>query len=208
MCDFVWEPGGRYRGLGRRLATTCCFPWRRNVRIDHPTWIDPRIEIRESPLHGRGAFAVAPIQAGEVVTIWAHTVIEPSDFATSEGGELHQRADGSYVWLPESWMELDGYDPAEDRLNHSCDPNVWMLDEVTLVARRDIAAGEELMGDYALWELDLDWVCPWECRCGSPDCRGSVTGSDWELPSLQRRYRGHFHPVLERRIAAQSERHE
>ncbi len=35
-------------------------------------------------------------------------------------------------------------------LNHSCDSNLWMADEATVVARRDIAAGEELTLDYAL----------------------------------------------------------
>ena len=38
--------------------------------------------------------------------------------------------------------------------NHSCDPNVWMQDEVTLAARRDIAIGEELTIDYAMIEGD------------------------------------------------------
>jgi hypothetical protein len=36
-------------------------------------------------------------------------------------------------------------------MNHSCDANLWMGDEVTVVARCDIAAGEELTQDYALY---------------------------------------------------------
>lgn len=34
------------------------------------SWINPRIEIKSSPLHGKGRFAVAPIKKGEVVVIW------------------------------------------------------------------------------------------------------------------------------------------
>ena len=34
--------------------------------------------------------------------------------------------------------------------NHSRDPNLWMGDEVTILARRDIDIGEELTIDYAL----------------------------------------------------------
>lgn len=171
------------------------------MKTTHPTWIDPRIEIRESPLHGLGAFAVAPIRDGEVVTVWAHTILDGDQAPRVQRGELHRCADGQYVWLPESWGELTGYDPAEDCLNHSCDPNLWMNDEVTLSARRDIAAGEELTGDYALWEFDPEHVCPFECRCGSPHCRHRITGRDWELPELQRRYAGHWHPSIEAHIA-------
>jgi SET domain-containing protein len=40
--------------------------------------------------------------------------------------------------------------------NHSCDPNLWHADVVTITARRDIAAGEELTIDYAThpgWQI-------------------------------------------------------
>jgi hypothetical protein len=100
-----------------------------------------------------------------------------------------------------SWLPQDGYDVAEEYLNHSCDPNVWLDDEVTLSARRTIAPGEELTSDYALWELNEDHVSPWLCRCGSRLCRGRFTGQDWRSPELQRRYAGHFHPTIEARIA-------
>ena len=40
------------------------------------------------------------------------------------------------------------------------------------------------------------------CQCGGPDCRGRITGNDWQLPDLWERYRGHFSPYLQRRIDA------
>ena len=83
-------------------------------------------------------------------------------------------------------------------MNHSCDPNVWMLDQVTLVTRREIEPGGELTADYALWEADEGWVGRWECRCGASRCRGRVTGQDWRSRELQERYRGHFSPFIER----------
>ncbi|HEV2124909.1 MAG TPA: SET domain-containing protein [Chloroflexota bacterium] len=43
-----------------------------------------------------------------------------------------------------------------DFINHSCDPNVWLADENTLVARHAITAGEELTSFCA---LDGRW--PW-----------------------------------------------
>ena len=84
--------------------------------------------------------------------------------------------------------------------NHSCDPNLWLLDAVTLAARRDIARGEELTSDYATLTGFADWLM--SCSCGTPLCRAVVRGTDWHDPELQRRYRGHFSPFLNERIAA------
>ncbi len=87
-------------------------------------------------------------------------------------------------------------------LNHSCDPNLWLVDEVTFGARRDIRPGEEVTADYAYWQAEEDLIAAWTCHCGSPLCRGRVTGRDWRLPELQERYRGHFSPFINARIAA------
>ncbi len=168
--------------------------------IKHPTWLHPRIELRTSPIQGRGAFALGPIRRGEVVTVWAHTILHEEAVAGVMDGELYRRPDGRYVWLPESWASIPGYDPAEEFLNHSCNPNVWMDDEVTLSARSDITEGEELTADYALWEFDPDYVSPFVCRCGFDSCRGRITGRDWQLPELQLRYAGHFHPSIDARV--------
>ena len=84
-------------------------------------------------------------------------------------------------------------------LNHSCDPNAWLNDEIRLVARREIERGEEVMADYALWETDSLWeIAP--CRCGQKLCRGKVRGNDWQLKELQVRYRGHFTRYLNEQI--------
>jgi uncharacterized protein len=98
------------------------------------------------------------------------------------------------------WVPPDDRTAPEAFLNHSCDPNVWMADEVTLVARRAIAPLEELTIDYALFELDRSWTARWLCQCGSALCRGSVTGRDYELAELQARYGRHFHPMVLRRF--------
>jgi hypothetical protein len=164
-------------------------------------WIDQRIEIRESAIAGRGMFALAPIAAGETVIVWGGWECTSEDVAA---GRVAPR---STVYIGEDWFlgaHVGEYDREQtdrgDFINHACDPNVWLADENTLVARRDIAAGEELTMDYALFEGDEDDVKPWECRCGSPLCRHQVTGRDWRLPELQERYRGHFSPFINRRV--------
>lgn len=144
-------------------------------------------------MHGRGTFATAEIAEGEMVTVWEHRILDSAHGAPV--GDLWPRPNETFVWIPPNDRTA-----AEAFLNHSCDPNVWMADEVTLVARRAIALAEELTTDYALFELDRDWTARWRCRCGAALCRGSVTGRDYELPELQARYGKHFHPVVLRRL--------
>jgi uncharacterized protein len=127
------------------------------------------------------------------VTIWPHRLLGADESAPP--GEVWPRADGTRVWVPP-----DDRTAPEAFLNHSCDSNVWMADEVTLVARRAIAPLEELTIDYALFELDRGWTARWLCQCGSALCRGSVTGRDYELAELQARYGKHFHPMVLRRF--------
>ena len=99
------------------------------------------------------------------------------------------------------------FDPVQtpDRggpIDHSCDSNLWLNDEVTIAARRDIAAGDELTLDYALMTSDPTWRLDRRCQCGTAACRHIVTGDDWRLPEAQQRYMGHFAPFLNDRIAS------
>jgi hypothetical protein len=81
-----------------------------------------------------------------------------------------------------------------------------MADEVTLVARRDIAADEEITVDYALFTTQATWSLDQLCRCGSPYCRRTITGSDWKLRDVQERNHHHFSPFINRRIKNMSTR--
>lgn len=78
--------------------------------------------------------------------------------------------------------------------NHSCNPNLWWEDGLTLVARRDINAGEELTNDYATSTALPDFRMA--CRCGSDNCRRVISGEDWKLETLQAAYGDHWTPAL------------
>jgi hypothetical protein len=95
----------------------------------------------------------------------------------------------------------DGYRTLDDYLNHSCDPNIWMADARALKTRRPIAAGEELVADYAFFFEDEDYVMPGRCNCGAACCRHMITGRDWRLSELHRSYGDHFSPFINQRIA-------
>jgi hypothetical protein len=83
-------------------------------------------------------------------------------------------------------------------LNHSCDPDLGWDGATTLVALRDVAAGEELTADYSTAITDREFVL--RCHCPSSRCRQMVTGDDWQIRQLQQRYAGHWHPDVQRRI--------
>jgi SET domain-containing protein len=155
------------------------------------SWVDPRLAVRRSPISGLGLFAQMSIMAGEVVVIWGGRLFSADDIQA--GIPRIQSlamidADFSLGSLPHEPITPDEY------MNHSCEPNVWLQDAVTLIARRAILAGEELTIDYALWEADPEWSMP--CRCGSRLCRGVNTGEDWRCADLQLRYQGHFSPYV------------
>ncbi|MHA7819557.1 MAG: SET domain-containing protein [Erythrobacter sp.] len=60
-------------------------------------------------------------------------------------------------------------------LSHGCDPNCALdMGARTLVALRDIAAGDLLRVDYAATEDTL--FAEFECECGATNCRGWITG--------------------------------
>jgi hypothetical protein len=67
-----------------------------------------------------------------------------------------------------------------------------------LVAMRDIEIGDELSFDYATCD-DSDYD-EFTCSCGSTLCRGTVTGLDWKLADLRKKYDGWFSAYLAKKI--------
>jgi hypothetical protein len=137
-------------------------------------WTDPRTEIRPSPIQGQGLFAREPILAGELVEIIGGMLMTHAEFqkflATANRFNAIQIAEDMHlVERPEVTKKARG-----GSLNHSCDSNLWMADEATVVARRDIGSGEELTLDYALHTANSDWELDDPCNCGSVLCRGSA----------------------------------
>lgn len=156
-------------------------------------WLDPRVEVRDSPIHGRGMFARESFGSNEIVLIWGGTVFSEADVKAGKADptSLTCLEEGIYLGDP-----VGGGDAADYCLNHCCDGNLWMRDGITLVTRDVVEEDEELTIDYALWETNPAWFLP-RCTCGSRLCRGQVTGVDWKLPGLRERYRDHFSPVIQ-----------
>lgn len=166
-------------------------------------------ETMPSPIEGNGCFATAFIPAGTLVERFEGKEVTLQDLHRIEAeGKYHSSlaiGEGRHLLLNvidprQSAVKLE-VGSGVGGFNHSCDSNLWMRDEFTVVSRRDIAAGEELTLDEALISDDPDFTMG-PCRCGAGVCRGTVTGADWRLPKVQQRYAGHFSPFLNARIAA------
>jgi uncharacterized protein len=162
------------------------------------SYISPKaVKGQPSGIAGRGLIAVAPIAKDEIVAIKGGHLV---DTATLDA--LPERLRNSDVQVADGFhlVALDEaeYEPVMLFINHSCEPNVGFAGNIVLVAMRDVAAGEELTTDYALFDDADD---PMTCDCGTPSCRGTISGRDWQLPELQRRYGSYFSWYLLRRFA-------
>src|SRR5262245_17224006 len=154
--------------------------------------------IRRSPIHGRGLFARRSISKGEIVAIKGGHVL---DRAALRRARRHIAA--SYIQIEDDFF-VGAFRAGEVRrnklfINHSCAPNVGIRGQLTFVALRRVRAGEELTYD---WAMEEDAAVTIFCNCGAARCRKILTGRDWRIPALQRRYRGYFSAYLETKIAA------
>lgn len=161
------------------------------------SFISPKaMKGQSSTIEGRGLVAVAPIAASEVVAIKGGHIV---DTATLHA--LPERLQNSDVQIADGFhlaaLQESEYEPVMLFLNHSCEPNVGFAGNIVLVAMRDIAVGEELTTDYALFD---DYDGEMECRCGTAWCRRVISGRDWRRPELQERYGDYFSWYLRRRF--------
>ena len=147
-----------------------------------------RIQVRNSPIHGRGVFAASDLAAES-------RVIEYQGLRLS-----HAKADKRYAGnaetghtflftLNEAYV-IDANQGGNDArwINHSCAPNCQAfliehegkdrkLDRVVIETTRAIKAGEELAYNYAI-TLDERHTPRlkklWACRCGATSCTGTM----------------------------------
>jgi len=158
------------------------------------SYLNQKCEAREHPAGGCAVFATLPLHKGEVVSLWGGRIVQRHEL-DPDMPRFTQRV----LQIDEDLYILTAEKPEpNDCFNHSCHPNLGFSGQIALVAMRDIAAGEELTFDYAM--SDGGPYDEFECACGSPYCRGRVTGGDWKLPELWGRYEGYFSSYLARRI--------
>jgi len=136
-----------------------------------------RVAVRPSAIQGQGVFAVRAMDPWEVVLrLDDSRVVDSSRPLRTEKGELAIHRD----FLPDGTVVL--MRPPESYINHSCEPNCFVYSAVRhrfLLSRRALAAGDEVLIDYALNAVSGD---DWQCQCGSSNCRGFHKCDFFALP--------------------------
>jgi len=146
-----------------------------------PIETSPLVEVRNSPVHGRGVFACARIKKGTRVLEYLGDRV--SHAAADARYEDHDESDNhTFLFIVDKQTVIDAGVHGNDArfINHQCSGNCESIIEnrrVFIDAVRDIDAGQELGYDY---EIGRDKDDPpnvdeiYACRCGSPQCRGTM----------------------------------
>jgi SET domain-containing protein len=121
--------------------------------------LDLDIEIKDSPISGKGVFAKRLIKSGETIFKWNPKVLTKEEAQKLPKEELdhYTYPDGDNIL----WMQ-----PPERFMNHSCDANTKVVGKSDL-AVRNIQIGEEITSNY----IDIETE-DFDCVCGSGNCVG------------------------------------
>lgn len=144
----------------------------------------PRVEVRNSPIHGRGVFAVTAIPKGARILEYTGERMSHAE-ADRRYGAMHEGSSHTMLFAATDKVVIDATrrgGPAR-WTNHSCSPNCEANEEdgrVFIDAIRAIRPGQELLYDYNL-VLEARHTAKQKrehpCHCGSRKCRGTLLGS-------------------------------
>ena len=158
-------------------------------------YLSQKLEVRTAPEKGGNAvYARKSLKKNEVLAVWGGQVVTHEQVLA-----LPRQEQGHTIQIyDELYLAPMGMEEPADFINHSCNPNAGVCGQITLVAMRDISAGEEITFDYAM--ADSSSFDEFECACGAIHCRGKVSGNDWRHPELWTRYDGYFSTYLQIKI--------
>lgn len=86
---------------------------------------------------------------------------------------------GFYAPSDINWLSIPWH------INHSCSGNVGFDEKGNIITIRYIKTGEELFYDYGLGEANPNFKM--KCKCGSANCRVTITGNDWKQADFRRK---------------------
>ncbi len=125
--------------------------------------------VKSSDIHAAGCYTTRPIKKGKRICEYTGPrmtkAVADERYADRHVTYLFGFGEGDDV--------IDGFGTAMF-MNHCCEPNCETEEDeerIFVVALRNIAAGEELVYEYNLWNSD---DAEQDCFCGKPACRGTM----------------------------------
>jgi uncharacterized protein len=135
-----------------------------------------RLEVRRSRIHRRGVFAAEPIPAHRrVIEYTGERITQKETIARYARMCKRGKAKLTYLFHLRRNCVIDGSvgGSGAEIINHSCRPNLitrTTRNHIYYASRRAIPAGTELTVDYRFSKTAIKV----RCRCGSPNCRGTI----------------------------------
>ena len=144
---------------------------------------EPLYVVRRSHIHGRGVFAVRRIRKGTRIVEYQGERISNRE-ADRRYDDTKMKRHHTFLFTLDKKTVVDGAISTgggdASYINHSCDPNCEAIisdRRIYIHAKRTIEPGEELAYDYQYertGENDDELEKFYVCRCGAPNCRGSI----------------------------------
>lgn len=167
------------RGAQKKSVRKARRPLRNKRAVSLAT--SPLVEARDSAIHGRGVYAIAPIKKGTRILEYLGERISHAE-ADSRYEDKGDDDGHTFLFIASNRTVIDAGVNGNDArfINHSCKPNCETVIEnsrVFIDAIRSIKPGEELGYDYQLtWESTDDpaELALYACRCGARKCRGTM----------------------------------
>jgi SET domain-containing protein len=144
-----------------------------------------RIAVRNSPIHGRGVFALRRIPKGVRIIEYKGTLITDKE-ADRRYSRMHENSPHTMLFSLDGGLVIDATRRGNSArwINHSCAPNCEIEEEghrIFIDARRDIRSGEELAYDYNLQigeKHTKKAKREHACFCRARRCRGTMLGEE------------------------------
>lgn len=141
----------------------------------------PAVEVRDSPIHGKGVFALEPLSRGNSVGLY-----DGRRYSAKQIARVDWDQKLTYLFGLSDGSTIDGGEGgnATRHLNHACAPNCEATEEVgddgklvvRIVALKRVRAGQELFIDYSLVADESASPSDYACHCGAKNCRGTMLG--------------------------------
>jgi len=144
-----------------------------------------RFAVRQSPIHGRGVFALVGIPKKTRIIEYKGELISDAE-ADRRYSRAHQHSPHTMLFSVDGGLVIDATrrGNAARWINHSCQPNCEVDEQnrrIFIKARRDIRPGEELTYDYNLQIGERHTRAAKRahaCSCGARRCRGTMLGEE------------------------------